>query len=298
MNPPVIRRARPLLGTIVEITVRGMTDDAGSDAIRAAFSAVEKVQALMSYHDPLSELSRLNFRAARHLVQVSPWMFSVLEMAQQLAEESDGVFDVTIAPRLASWGFLPRNPPNSQDERLATWRDIELTPGRLVRFRRPLHMDLGGIAKGFAVDQAIAALHAAGAPAGIVNAGGDLRGYGPEAWPVVIRHPSDPQAVGHIFSLHDSALATSANYFTRRRWRGCDVCPLVDGRTRLPCADETSASVLAPGAMLADALTKILVASRETAAPILQRHGATGMLLDRAGQCAFIAVEKTAPVPA
>jgi thiamine biosynthesis lipoprotein len=285
----VVRRARPYLGTIVEISAAGSA--APQRAIEDAFLAVDKVQRLMSYHDPFSELSRLNATAHHAPVVVSPWTFAVLRTAQQLASESDGAFDVTIAPRLAAWGYLPRVPANGQDELRATWRDVELGRGRRVTFRRPLHIDLGGIAKGFAVDRAVEALHSAGVDAGLVNAGGDLRAFGDREWPVQIRHPRDPGAAGHTFALREAAVATSATYFSRKRWRKCWVCPLVDGTTRLPCEDEFSVSVHAPTALLADALTKIVVARREQAAPILQRHSASALLLDREGRCQFVATE-------
>jgi thiamine biosynthesis lipoprotein len=287
----VTRRARPLLGTIVEISVAGLAEPAGAAAFGAAFAAVEKVQALMSYHDPLSELSQLNHSAHLAPVPVSAWTFTVLRKAQQLAAESEGAFDVTIAPKLAAWGYLPRVPANGRDELRATWRDIVLQPGRRIFFRRPLHIDLGGIAKGFAVDCAVEVLRGAGAASGLVNAGGDLRAFGERDWPVQVRHPLMPGASGHAFALRAAAVATSATYFSRKKWRKCWVCPLVDGATRLPCEDEFSVSVHAPTALLADALTKVVVARREQAAPILQRHGASALLLDREGRCQFVAVE-------
>ena len=289
----VIRSARPHLGTIVEISVLPDTGADAESAIQSAFREVDRVQRQMSYHDPFSELSRINHKAWRAPVQVSPWTFDVLEAAQALSEESDGAFDITIAPRLVSWGYLPRTPANRYGELHATWRDIVLHRGRLVSFHRPLHIDLGGIAKGFAVDRAADALRAAGVTRGLVNAGGDLRAFGSGEWPVQIRHPRDPGATGHSFALRDGAVATSATYFSRKRWRKCWVCPLVDGVTRLPCDDQLSVSVQAPTALLADALTKIVFARHEQAAAILQHHHASALILDRAGQCQFIAADAT-----
>ena len=286
-----VRRARPCLGMIVEISVAPAAGADAESAIHSAFRDVDKVQRLMSYYDPFSELSRINNKAWRAPVQVSPWTFDVLEAAQALSEESDGAFDITIAPRLVSWGYLPRTPANSYGERLATWRDLVLHRGRLVSFRRPLHIDLGGIAKGFAVDRAVDALRAGGVTCGLVNAGGDLRAFGSDEWPVRIRHPRDPGAIGHAFALRDGAVATSATCFSRKRWRKCWVCPLVDGVTRLPCDQELSVSVQAPTALLADALTKIVFARREQAASIHQRHHASALILDREGQCQFVAAD-------
>ncbi|MFM2081579.1 MAG: hypothetical protein RL380_270, partial [Verrucomicrobiota bacterium] len=138
-----LRRCRPLLGTFVEITARGSVE-----AVNAAFAAVERVQNLLSAHDSASELSLLNREAATRVVTVSRETFAVLRCADRLAQESHGAFDYTVAPTLAAWGLLPihlsrKNPGN--------WRDVLLLPHRQVRFLRPLALDLGGIAKGFAV---------------------------------------------------------------------------------------------------------------------------------------------------
>jgi thiamine biosynthesis lipoprotein len=292
-----VRRCQPLLGTFVEITVRAEDAAAVERGVADAFAAISKVQQAMSYHDPLSELSRLNQKAAAAPVQVSPWTFDVLTLAQQLAEESGGAFDITIASRLAAWGYLPRFRRSLGGEMRATWRDIELSPGRLVRFRRPLRVDLGGIAKGFAVDRAVDALRAVGVTAALVNAGGDLRAFGPEPWPVAIRHPARPGEIARTITIENAAIATSAAYFTRKKWRGCDVCPLVDGVTRRPCDDRLSVTVHAPSAVLADALCKIVAARRESAAALLASHGASALILDKRSECSFIAQPVAASPP-
>lgn len=286
-----------MLGTFVELKVQAESDAIAAKALADAFAAIAKVQELMSYHDPFSELTRLNCKAERAPVQVNRWTFTVLKTALTLSEQSEGAFDVTIAPRLASWGYLPRAARVLGGERLATWRDIELIGVCLVRYRRPLHIDLGGIAKGFAVDRAIDAARAAGATAALVNAGGDLRAFGPEPWPVAIRHPAQPGETAHSFALENSALATSAAYFSRKKWRGCAVCPLVDGVTRLPCDDRLSVSVQAPEAMVADALCKIVTARREASAAILSSYCASALILDERGQCTMVSTEAEATAP-
>jgi len=285
-----IRRARPLLGTIVEISATGLPEAVLQLKIAAAFRVIEKVQELMSYHDPESELSRLNRTAHLGSVPVHSWTYSVLRTAQRLAAASDGAFDVTIASKLTAWGYLPRSKALRRS-RGATWRDIVLLPDRRVAFRRPLQIDLGGIAKGFAVDRAVQTLRRVGVPAGLVNAGGDLRAFGARDWAVQVRHPADPGAVGHAFAVRDAAVATSAIYFSRKRCRQRWVSPLVDGVTRQPCGEDCSISVHAPTALLADALTKIVVARRAEAAAILRRHRASALLLDHAGRCQFVAVD-------
>ena len=269
-----IRRARPLLGTIVEIAVSGADEATLTRGIARAFAAVEKVHRLMSYHDPASDVGRFNEARVGEIVHVHRWTAAVVRLAQRLARETGGAFDITIAPRLAQLGYLPRLGPAAARETHATFRDLTVLPGATLRASRPLRIDLGGIAKGFAVDRAIAALRAAGVPSALVNAGGDLRAHGPRAWPVTIRHPERPGEMAGAIALRDAALATSATTFTRREWRGHWISPLLDGVSRVPRADLASVSVLAPTCILADALTKAVLAQPAAAAALLAHHRA------------------------
>ena len=276
----LIQRARPLLGTLVEITVVGKESPQTTLAITAAFAAIERVQARLSYHDPASELSALNRNAARRSLPASPALRQVLRAALALARETDGAFDPTIAPVLAGWGLLPRLDGSTGRERAADWKDIQLSAGGRVRFRVPLHLDLGGIAKGFAVDQAVACLQRHKIKAGLVNAGGDLRAFGPRNWAVVIRDPAHPGVAAAELSIRNAAVATSAHYFSRRRWRGRSVSALVDGRRRTPSGDDPrSVTVQATTALMADALTKVVLALGCEAEGILHRHAARALIL-------------------
>lgn len=274
-----VRRARPLLGTFVEITARAGGDEAKlHGAIDKAFAAISTVHRLMSFHDPASDISRLNAEAAHKPVRVHRWTHRVLRLARNFSQESDGAFDITVASLLRAWRFLPRTGtrPCRGD-----WRDIILERDGKVRFRRPLLVDLGGIAKGFAVDRATAVLIAAGVRGGIVNAGGDLRVFGSVSRRVHIRHPLAPERPGGVALLKNRAFATSATYFSRRKCGNRVLSPLVDGRTRESCVDHVSVSVAAPDCLTADALTKVVLALRSRACPVLERHDADAVLLER-----------------
>ncbi len=284
-NSETIRRCRPLLGTFVEVTVSGLQEAKLVGAVDAAFSAIATVQRLMSFHDPASEISELNRLAARRAVPVNPWTYEVLRAARTLAIESAGAFDITLAPLLQQWGYLP---PAGRSVLSPTDGggplDIELRPGERVQFRRPVRIDLGGIAKGFAVDQAVAVLQARGAASGCVNAGGDLRAFGPAPTAVHVRHPAAPGHFLPLTAITNAALATSACYFTRKRWQGGWVSPLVDPRRRHPCAELTSISVRAPTCLLADALTKVAIADRRAALELLAEYRAEALLVTDRGE--------------
>jgi thiamine biosynthesis lipoprotein len=265
----------------VEVATSGTSAAGLQHGIGAAFAAIEKVQRLMSFHDPASDISRMNREAFPKGVIVHPWTWKVLEAAQQFAQESDGVFDIAIARRLADRGYLPQR--GHRLDGAAMWRDILLGKNYRVFFRRRLMVDLGGIAKGFAVDQAVAALKKSGAKDGIVNAGGDLRVFGSASQVVHLRHPSRPEQVAGAVRLRERAMATSGIYFARRKYRGRSISPLIDGRTGRSSLELISVSVAAADCMTADALTKIVFALREKAADSLAQYHADGLLLERDG---------------
>jgi FAD:protein FMN transferase len=105
----IVRRARPLLGTFVEIAVSGASPEGMDAAVDAAFDAVATVHGLMSFHDDGSDVSRLNREAFAGPVTVHPWTFEVLAAALDLHRRSAGVFDVAVAPVLQELGLLPRH---------------------------------------------------------------------------------------------------------------------------------------------------------------------------------------------
>lgn len=255
-----VRRCRPLLGTFVEIAARGKDRQRLECAIEAGFGAIARVHRLMSFYDPASDVSRMNREAFPKGTIVHPWTWRVLQAAQNFARASDGIFDITAASR----------PPFRST---ASWRDIFLRGKREVFFRRKVIVDLGGIAKGFAVDRAIDALQRAGLTNGMVNAGGDIRMFGSASRQVHLRHPAAPTRSCGMLRVRNRALATSANYFTRGALR--------HGRTGLPITRNISVTIAADDCMTADALTKIVLNMREKAAPLLAHHRAEALLLDR-----------------
>jgi thiamine biosynthesis lipoprotein len=275
-----VRRARPSLGTFVEITARGDDETKLHDAVDRAFDAIARVDRQMSFHQSNSDVSRINREAFQRKMTVHPWTWQVLRAAQKLSHETDGIFDITVARKLMEWNYLPRQYRNVSE---GNWRDIVLEKNCIVRFRQPVIVDLGGIAKGFAVDRAVNALKCAGIRAGIVNAGGDLRVFGLKSELVHLRHPAEPMQPAGAITLRERALATSGIYFARKRRGRAVISSLLDGRTRRCSRKLVSVSVAAPVCMIADALTKIVLVLREKSAPLLARYHADAFLLERNG---------------
>lgn len=274
------RRVFPLLGTFVEIAVSSEEQSQANTAIELAFAAMEKIQALMSYHDPDSELSRINRHAASEPVAVGDHTRRVLEAARAFSRISDGLFDITIAPTLTQWGYLPRHLGAAKPSGQGDWRHVELLPGGQVSLARRLRIDLGGIAKGYAVDIGIQALREAGVTAGRINAGGDMRVFGVDTRTVHVRYPRQPAKTLPLLRLENAAVATSAGYFTGRMQRGRWITPLIHPKTRAACGAHRSVSVLASDCMTADALTKVVHADAEKALPVLAHYRARALMLE------------------
>jgi len=250
-----IKRARPLLGTFVEVRIE--STDRGDELvmIESAFAEIEAVHRLMSWHQPDSDVSRLNREAARRPVRVDERTWEVLRLARQVSEDSNGAFDITVEPWLRRRGILPEDTGNEIAAGAPVgFRNVELLPDHRVRLARPVRVCLDGIAKGYAVDRAVERLRNSGAKAGAVNAGGDLRVFGPRAQALHLRDPRDPSRLLPLPPLRDEAAATSATYFARS---ALTRNPILDPRCGAP-ASAVSVTVIAERCAVADALTKVV----------------------------------------
>jgi FAD:protein FMN transferase len=281
-----VRRARPLLGTFVEIASAGAARGETECAIEAAFEAVADVHRLMSFHDADSDVSRLNREASVRDVAVHPWTYRVLETAVALQRESNGKFDVAVAPALQRLGRLPRHADESELAAVATrnFEAIELRHGCHVRFRdRSVRIDLGGIAKGFAVDRAVDVLRARGQWHGVVNAGGDLAAFGPRQQAIHIRDPREPRRSLCQVAIADTALASSGRSFDPFEAAHSSGAPVIDPATQTPTTDVIGATVRAPSCMIADALTKIVMICDEGAGELLVQYQAGALVVFKSG---------------
>lgn len=267
----MLRRAKPLLGTFVEVVVVAASAELEWRAASAAFEAVADVHRLMSFHEPDSDVTRLNRHAHTRAVEVDPRTWAVLRRARDLGRVSNGRFDCTVGAHMLAAGALPRTTGVGGHE-AATWRDVALLPDSQIRFRRALALDLGGIAKGFAVDQAVEALARCGAEAGCVNAGGDLRVFGDRNWPIAIRRPEARGELLPLAALRNRALATSAGTFAP----GGSIVDPATGRFR---TDPKSVSILAPTCMDADALTKVVWLAEHPPLELLEKLDAHAIVL-------------------
>jgi thiamine biosynthesis lipoprotein len=259
----------------VRIRAEGLAGPEAHAAIDGAFDVVATIHRLMSFHEPTSELSRLNRLAWRRPQPVSSHTRAVLERALDVARACDGLFDPTVAPVLVRHGHLP--PPDARAaDPAADWRDVEIDGEGRVAFARPLWIDLGGIAKGYAVDCALAHVEAQGASRVCVEAGGDLRLAGDGAERVFLAAPESGSARA-VIEVENGAVASSGGGHARP-----SPSAHVDPRTGALGLGRF-VSVAAPRCVDADALTKVVMAAGPAAAPVLARFRAHAFLFEAGG---------------
>lgn len=274
----VIERARPLLGTVVRIRVEGLDPAVAHAAISGAFRLIEDIHRLMSFHSPDSELTALNRLAARSPVTVSAHTWAVLSQAVEIARASGGVFDPTVAPALVAAGLTPE-PDVDWPDPSADWTDIRLGADGEVAFTRPLWIDLGGIAKGYAVDCAVDHLERRRPTRLCVEAGGDLRLAGPGTERVYLAAPQ-MSAEQPMLEVENASIASSGSLPSPHGADGDWTSPHIDPRTRAPCRTDRFVTVVARRCMDADALTKVVMAAAAASAGVLARRQAQAFLYD------------------
>ncbi|HEV8500348.1 MAG TPA: FAD:protein FMN transferase [Casimicrobiaceae bacterium] len=239
---PVVRRARPALGTLVDAGACGEGD--GLRAITAAFAAIAAVERALSRQRTDSELYRLNAAPAGVAMPAGTHLHAVLACARDLHRASAGIFDVACGTARGDCGFL--------------MGDGVVTRGAGVT------LSLDGIAKGYAVDRAADAMRESGIASGWVNAGGDLRVFGALELPVTVH-------IGrrrHAVALRECALATSEYGRARRAGARSTL-----GRGR--GSSHRAATVAAPECVLADALTKVVAVQGRQARMLVESLGAS-----------------------
>lgn len=275
-----VRRARPLLGTIVEISLAGSDVNALHASANAAFGTIASIHGLMSFQSADSDVSRLNNSAVGRAVQIDPRTWRVIQLAHEVSVASSGVFDITVGGAMMARGDLP-GMLRRQPDRDASFRDIELLADSRVRMRRPLAIDVGGIAKGYAVDCAVSVLREMGVDSGCVNAGGDLRVFGDETVLVEVRDPHNPEVAGARVNVQDRAFATSANYTPGMNFSSAGI--VLDARDGARVVDGRSASVRATNCVVADALAKCVLILGQGSGWLLRHYEADGFVLGRGG---------------
>jgi thiamine biosynthesis lipoprotein len=264
-----------MMGTYVDVCVSGRAQRKELiDTSQIIFERLSHIESIMSFHDPQSELSLINRTAHRKPVPISLDLHTVITMARTLSHHTQGLFDIsTPAPILIQDGQLPDHGYTPHPE--AHWGDITLTRTHIF-FKKALTLDLGGIAKGYAVDVAMANI-----PAHLhvtINAGGDLRMSDWHRKKVAIKYKSSNGINLTTLPMSHPALATSSTYYTPN-----NQSHIISGHTHHTVDTPFTVSVFANTCQIADALTKVVWLT-PNCGELLQNMNAEGWLIDPHGQ--------------
>lgn len=258
------------MGTYANITLVTADSSASEPVALLAQRRLMRVDSLMSNWTTTSEVARVNREAASSAVVLQPEVARVVETALRIGRESDGAFDITVEPLVRLWGFLggARRVPSEAEiqkafERVGASHVRYRSDERTLRFEQPgVRIDLGGIAKGYAVDEATAALRQVGVRNALVDLSGNMYALGSPAtspaWRIGIRDPRDRIAYFARLTLSEQAIATSGKYEQFIAQDGRTYGHIMDPRTGRPAEGIISVTVLARTAMEADAWSTAL----------------------------------------
>lgn len=288
----------PHMGVPFRMVVYAPGATAAQDASRAAFNRVRELNGIMSDYETDSELNLLSQTSGSgRAVKVSPDLWHVLERSQQLAKETQGAFDITVGPCVGLWRKARREGRLPDPERLLEalgrcgYTNLVLdAKSRTAMLRIPdMHLDLGAIAKGYAVDEALRVLRGFGLGTAMVSGGGDMALGDPppgrDGWQVEIAPLNVPGAPSNrLVSLSTAGLATSGDSFQHLEIGGIRYSHILDPRTGVGLVGHNLVTVIARDGITADSLaTAVSVLGPEAGLALIERTpGAAAMFTRRA----------------
>jgi thiamine biosynthesis lipoprotein len=289
-----------LMGTKFDITAISTSIDSMKKAIYYSFKEVERIQTVISSQIDSSEITRINNSAGGEPVKVSYETYSIIERSVKYSEKYNGLFDITIGPITDLWGFNTDNPvsivpgKNVIDSlvKLVNYKNIKLNPTDTSVYLdlKGMKLDLGGIAKGYAVDRAAEIMKGHGMKNFFVNGGGDMfvSGYKGEnkKWVVGIKHPREENKLIAELEISDGAVGTSGDYERFVIIDGKRYHHIFNTKTGYPVDISESGTAIAPTTEEAVILSKylfIIGAERYKA----DNNGVPGLIVDAKGNVSY-----------
>jgi FAD:protein FMN transferase len=268
--PPSVRyeESHNAMGTVFTVVAYGSDRDYLSEVVRQVFEEIDRLDAGMSNYKPASELSEINRKAARRAVTVSPDLFHLIQDSLRTSEETGGAFDVTVGPLVKAWGFFRgqgRVPSSQELTGVMTrvgYRHVRLDlERREIRFdTEGVEIDLGAIAKGYALDRAAQILRSNGVTSALISSGSSSlyaigSPPGERGWKVSVRDPFDKEKAADVVVLKNYSLSVSGNYEKFFKLHGKIYSHILDPKSGRPVEQILSTAVLAATGEQTDALS-------------------------------------------
>jgi len=277
--------SHPSMGAEFTVAAYGRDPKFLAETIEEVFEEIDAIDEQMSNYKSQSELSQINREATSRAVQVEPSLFRLIQKSLQYSEDTGGAFDITVGPLMKAWGFFRGEGRVPSAEELHTvlarvgYQHIKLDPlGRTIEFDVPgVELDLGGIAKGYAVDRAVGILRENGITAALVSSGMSsiyALGAPPNevGWKIVVRDPFDSAVAADVVYLKNFSMSTSGNYNKFFKLGGRTYSHIMDPHTGMPVENMLATTVFAANATDSDALSKLYVLGTEGSRQYLAAH--------------------------
>jgi FAD:protein FMN transferase len=262
--------SHPAMGTVYTVVAYGRDQTFLAEVVNEVWAEIDQLDEQMSNYKPESELSAINRDAAQHEVTVSPELFGLIQYSWRASRESGGDFDITVGPLMKLWGFfrgqgrLPTALELADVRKRIGYQHVHLdTARRTIRFDAPgMELDLGGIAKGYAVDRAADIMRTDGVTAALISSGTSSiyalgSPPGEHGWKVTVRDPFHEDKPADVLRLQNFALSTSGNYEKFFKINGKIYCHIMDPHTGWPVQNMLSTVAAVPTGVETEALTKI-----------------------------------------
>jgi thiamine biosynthesis lipoprotein len=262
--------SRVSMGCVYALVCYGHDQSSLREASAAALDEVDRIDKLMSHYKKDSELSRVNREATKAPVKVDPELFDFIAECLRYSLESEGAFDITVGPLMKAWGFFRGEGRMPNETELARARNsigyqhviLNRKDGTIYFDKAGVEIDLGGIAKGYAVDRAVAVLKQHGVTSALVSAGGSTTYAlgappGKPAWEIEIQDPIEPQKIATKVRLKDQALSVSGSYEKFFELNGKRYSHIMNPRTGLPVQGVLSVVIIGGDGLSGDALDNV-----------------------------------------
>lgn len=287
-----------IMGTSVRVELWHEDEVAGKAAIAAVMEEMHRIDSSMSPFIPSSELSRVNQMAAAQSVVISQELFDLITRSLAVSKLTGGAFDITFSSVGYLYDYRRHIKPTEAEIQRAlpgvNYRHLKLDPRhRTIRFGRPgMRIDLGGIAKGYAVDACIDLLKKRGITHALVTAGGDSRIVGDRrgrAWMIGIRDPRRRDDMVAVLPLNDTAVSTSGDYERYFEADGVRYHHIINPKTGHSASEVRSVTIIAPDATTTDGLsTGVFVLGLERGMALVESlTDVDAVIVDKQGQMHF-----------
>lgn len=284
---------RLLMGTVVEVIIIADNESVARKSIADAFSAMERVDRLMSNFKEESDVSKINRGAGSEAVAVDSDVVEVIKKSIYYSEISDGAFDITIGGVEELYNFedegrIPEKGKFKNSVSLIGYKNIIINGNTVRLTKKGIKLDLGGIAKGYAIDKGIDAIKKNGVADALINAGGDIRAIGESEngqWKVGVLHPRENGKLKDTLLLKDLSVATSGDYRKYFVAGGKRYHHILNPSTGLPTEGVQSVTIIAPLAVDSDALaTAVFVLGKKKGMEMIERlKDVEGIIIDSDG---------------